>query len=315
MMACSLVTLEIAIKEAPQRSWTSPFVDGLLVLSFISGAVFVRRTLRSPWPLVDLRTFRDRNFTVGCLLSFVLGIGLFGSVYLMPVFLAYVRGHSAFEVGMIILVTGVVQFITAPIAAALEQRYDERYLTAFGFLVFGIGVAMSCIQTSATDYDQMFWPQVVRGFAVMFCILPPTRLALGHIAKADIPDASGLFNMMRNLGGAIGIALIDTIIYTRAPIHAGRLSDRLAAGDLDVMKTLGVTPDMIGPSLLAPTAQAMLTPLINKVAFVEAINDAWAMVALLTLAAIVAVPLARTPIWRLIVTIRKGRVFVRQQRH
>jgi DHA2 family multidrug resistance protein len=315
MMACSLVTLEIAIKEAPQRSWTSPLVDGLLVLSFISGAVFVRRTLRSPWPLVDLRTFRDRNFTVGCLLSFVLGIGLFGSVYLMPVFLAYVRGHSAFEVGMIILVTGVVQFITAPIAAALEQRYDERYLTAFGFLVFGIGVAMSCIQTSATDYDQMFWPQVVRGFAVMFCILPPTRLALGHIAKADIPDASGLFNMMRNLGGAIGIALIDTIIYTRAPIHAGRLSDRLAAGDLDVMKTLGVTPDMIGPSLLAPTAQAMLTPLINKVAFVEAINDAWAMVALLTLAAIVAVPLARTPIWRLIVTIRKGRVFVRQQRH
>ena len=80
---------------------------------------------------------------------------------------------------MIILVTGVVQFVTAPIAAALEQRYDERYLTAFGFLVFGIGLAMSCIQTGATDFDQMFWPQVVRGFAVMFCILPPTRLALG----------------------------------------------------------------------------------------------------------------------------------------
>jgi MFS transporter, DHA2 family, multidrug resistance protein len=315
LMTCSLVALEIAIKEAPQRSWTSPLVDGLLVLSFITGATFVRRTLRSPWPLVDLRTFRDRNFTVGCLLSFVLGIGLFGSVYLMPVFLAYVRGHSAFEVGMIILVTGVVQFVTAPIAAALEQRYDERYLTAFGFLVFGIGVAMSCIQTSATDYDQMFWPQVVRGFAVMFCILPPTRLALGHLAKADIPDASGLFNMMRNLGGAIGIALIDTVIYSRAPIHAGQFRDRLAAGDLDVLKTLGVTPDMIGPSLLAPQTQAVLAPLIEKVAFVEAINDAWAVMALVTLAAMLAVPLARTPIWRLIVTIRKGRVFVRQQRH
>ena len=98
-----------------------------------------------------------------------------------------------------------MQFVTAPIAAALDQRYDERYLTAFGFLVFGIRVAMNCIQTSATDYHQMFWPQVVRGLAVMFCILPPTRLALGHLAKADIPDASGLFNMMRNLGGAIGI--------------------------------------------------------------------------------------------------------------
>ncbi len=233
----------------------------------------------------------------------------------MPVFLAYVRGHGAFEVGMIILVTGVVQFVTAPLAAALEQRYDERYLTAFGFLVFGIGVAMSCIQTSASDYDQMFWPQVVRGFAVMFCILPPTRLALGHLAKADIPDASGLFNMMRNLGGAIGIALIDTIIYTRAPIHAAKLRDGLFAGDLDVMRTLGVTPDMIDPSLLAPKTQAILATLIEKVAFVEAINDAWAVIALMTLTAMLAVPLARTPIWRLIVTIRKGRVFVRQQRH
>ncbi len=208
-----------------------------------------------------------------------------------------------------------MQFFTAPIAAALEQRYDERYLTAFGFLVFGIGVAMSCIQTSATDYDQMFWPQVVRGFAVMFCILPPTRLALGHLAKADIPDASGLFNMMRNLGGAIGIRPIDTVIYSRAPIHAGKLRDRLAAGDLDVLKTLGVTPDMIGPSLLAPKTQAILAPLIEKVAFVEAINDAWAVMALVTLAVMMPCRYARTPIWRLIVTIRKGRVFVRQQRH
>jgi DHA2 family multidrug resistance protein len=315
LMTCSLVALEIAIKEAPQRSWTSPLVDGLLLLSFITGFMFVRRTLRSPWPLVDLRTFGDRNFTVGCLLSFVLGIGLFGTVYLMPVFLAYVGGHGALEVGKIILVTGVVQFVTAPIAALLEQRYDERYLSAFGFLLFGIGVAMSCIQTSATDYDQMFWPQVVRGFAVMFCILPPTRLALGHIAKAGVPDASGLFNMMRNLGGAIGIALIDTVIYSRAPIHAGKLRDRLASGDLDVMQVLGVTPDAIGPSLAAPKAQAVLGPLIDKVAFAEAINDAWALLALLTLAVMLAVPLARTPIWRLMVTIRKGRVFVRQQRH
>jgi DHA2 family multidrug resistance protein len=233
----------------------------------------------------------------------------------MPVFLAYVRGHGALEVGKIMLVTGVVQFAAAPIAAALEQRYDERYLTTFGFLLFGIGAAMSCTQTSATDYDEMFWPQVVRGFAVIFCILPPTRLALGHIAKAGIPDASGLFNMMRNLGGAIGIALIDTVIYTRAPIHAREFSDRVAAGNLDTMNTLGVTPDMLGLGLADPKTQAILAPLIDKVAFAEAINDAWALVALLTLAVLLTVPFARTPLWRMIVTIRKGRVFVRHQRH
>jgi DHA2 family multidrug resistance protein len=313
LMTCSLVALEIAIKEAPQRSWTSLLVVGLLALSLVTGAAFVQRTLQSPWPLVELRTFRDRNFAVGCLLSFVLGVGLFGSVYLMPVFLAYVRGHGALEVGLIILVTGVVQFATAPLAAALEQRYDERYLTAFGFLLFGIGLAMSCIQTRATDFDEMFWPQIVRGFAVMFCILPPTRLALGQIAKAGVPDASGLFNMMRNLGGAIGIALIDTVIYTRAPIHAREFSTRLAAGDLDTVRALGLPPGIMGPILDAKT-QAIVAPLIDKLAFTEAINDAWAVVALLTLAALVTVPLARMPIWRMIVTIRKGRVIVRHQR-
>ena len=92
-------------------------VDGLLVCELHDRRCIRPANASLAWPLVDLRTFRDRNFTVGCVLSFVLGIGLFGSVYLMPVFLAYVRGHSAFEVGMIILVTGVVQFVTAPIAA------------------------------------------------------------------------------------------------------------------------------------------------------------------------------------------------------
>jgi len=302
LMACALAALEIGIKEAPQP------------VSVLTGAIFIWRMIRSPHPLVDIRAFRDRNFAVGCLLSFVTGIGLFGSVYLMPVFLSYVRGHDALEVGKIILVTCVVQFVAAPIAVAVDERFDERYVAAFGILLFGVGMAMSCVQTSATDYDAMFWPQIVRGAAVMFCILPSTRLALAHIAKTKIPDASGLFNLMRNLGGAIGIAIIDTIIYTRAPIHARSLADRLAAGDIEAAKTLGIPLDLIARSFVEPAARAAVAPLIDKMAFVEAINDAWALVAVLTLAVLVAVPLARTPIWRLMVSIRKGRVQVRHQR-
>jgi DHA2 family multidrug resistance protein len=149
----------------------------------------------------------------------------------------------------------------------------------------------------------------------MFCILPPTRLALGLVAKVTVPDASGLFNMMRNLGGAIGIALIDTVIYTRAPIHAQDLAVRLSAGDPDAVRMVGIPPGMIGASLADPKAHAALRPLIDKAAFVEAINDAWALVALLTLAVVLTVPLARTPLWRMIVSIRKGRVIVRHERH
>jgi DHA2 family multidrug resistance protein len=290
--ATSLAALEIAIKEAPERGWTSSLAAGLLGTSLIAALGFVIRTLLSPQPLIDLRIFRDRNFSIGCLFSFVLGTGLFGSVYLMPVFLAYVRGHNALEIGKIMLVTGVAQLAIAPLAVFLVRRVDERILTAFGFLLFAIGLDLSSVQTRTTDFDQMFWPQLVRGSAIMFCILPPTQVALGQLAKTAIADASGLFNLMRNLGGAIGIAIIDTVIYTRAPEHAHDLIGRLAAGDLDTVKTLGIPPDALRAAILDPAKQAMLAPYVDKVALVHAINDAWALLAVVTLAALAVIPWA-----------------------
>src|SRR5262245_13054261 len=291
--AGALAALEIATKEAPTQGWTSPVSAGLLCLCLITAAAFAARTLNSARPLVNLRTLRDRNFAIGCLLSFVLGMGLFGSIYLMPVFLAYVRSHNALEIGKIMLVTGVAQVFVAPLAAFLVRRIDERLLTAFGFLLFGIGLAMSSVQTKATDFDEMFWPQLVRGSAIMFCILPPTQLALGHLAKSAIDDASGLFNLMRNLGGAIGIALIDTVIYTRAPEYAQRIINRLMAGDLDTAKAVGIPPEALAAAPLDPEKQALLASLVDRVAFVDAINDAWALVAVMTFVALFFLPLAR----------------------
>ena len=291
--AVALAALEIGIKEAPKRGWTSPIAAGLLALCLVSAAMFVILVLRSPNPLVNLRTFRDRNFSIGCLFSFVLGTGLFGSIYLMPVFLAYVRAHNALEIGEIMLVTGVAQLIAAPVAAFLVRRVDERLLTAAGFLLFAIGLGLSTVQTKTTDFDEMFWPQLVRGTAIMFCILPPTQLALGHLAKSAIDDASGLFNLMRNLGGAIGIALIDTVIYTRAPEYARRMINRLMAGDLDTAKAIGIPPEVLTTAPLDPEKQPLLASLVDRVAFVDAINDAWALVAVMTFVALVFLPLAR----------------------
>jgi MFS transporter, DHA2 family, multidrug resistance protein len=291
--AVALATLEIAIKEAPKHGWLSPLAIDLLGLSLVTAVGFVAQTLRSRNPLVDLRTFGDRNFSIGCLLSFVFGMGLFGSVYLMPVFLAYVRGHNALAIGQIMLITGVAQLAAAPAAVVLVQRFDERPITAAGFLAFAVGLGLSTLQTKATDFDDMFWPQLIRGWAIMFCILAPTQLALGQLAKEAIADASGLFNLMRNLGGAIGIAVIDTVIYSRAPEHARTLVDRLAAGDVGAMKTLGVAPDIVGMALFDPGKRATLAALVDKVAFVEATNDAWSLVAITTLTALAVVPLAR----------------------
>jgi DHA2 family multidrug resistance protein len=296
LMAVALAALEIGLKEAPGRGWGSPLVIGLMGVSLASAVGFVRRSLGDEKPVVDLTTLRDRNFALGCGLSFVLGIGLFGSVYMMPVFLALVRGHDALQIGEIMLLTGIAQLITAPIAVALERRVDVRVLTGFGFLVFGTGLGMSAFQTEQTDFAQMIWPQIVRGSAVMFCLLPPTRLALGNLETARVADASGLFNLMRNLGGAIGLALIDTVIYGRGPAHANAIIAQLKAGNIDTARQVGIPVAIFQAHAHAPIdprTAAMLQPMIQKLSLVQAINDAWALVAILTLCALATVPFAK----------------------
>ena len=298
MMTIALAALEIALKEAPRRGWTSGLIIGLLALSLVSAVGFASRTLRASHPVVDLRGFADRNFTIGCILSFALGIGLFGSVYLMPVFLAFVRLHDALEIGSIMLVTGLAQLAIAPVAVTLEQRVDSRLLTAAGFGLFAAGIGLSAFQTPRTDYREMFWPQIVRGLAIMFCLLPPTRLALGNLDKLRVPDASGLFNLMRNLGGAIGLALIDTVIYSRSAVHGAAIVDRLKAGDIETAKFIGLSLEAFAARPDGPpdaATEAMLRPMIERAALTLAIDEAWAMVAVLTIAAMIFVPFARGP--------------------
>jgi DHA2 family multidrug resistance protein len=299
LMAISLASLEIGLKEAPHSGWLSPFCAALFLLSITAAIVFTVRTLKAAHPVVDLRTFKTRSFAVGCGLSFCLGVGLFGSVYLMPVFLAYVRHHNAFEIGTIMLVTGASQLVVAPIAGALESRLDPRWLSAAGFGLFALGLGCSAFQSRIADFDEMFWPQVLRGVAIMFCLLPPTRLALGPLTAAQVPDASGLFNLMRNLGGAIGIALIDTILYGRTGGHAEALRDRLIAGDVSAARAIGLDVDLFThrpPGVSDATVEAYLRPMVEKAAFALSTNEAWALLAGMALVGLLLVPFAgRSP--------------------
>jgi DHA2 family multidrug resistance protein len=296
LMALSLASLEIALKEAPQHGWGSGLVLGLLVLSGFSLTSFVRRTLGRTTPIVDLTAFADRNFAISCLLSFLLGIGLYGSVYLMPVFLGFVRGHDSLEIGTIMLVTGLAQLAMAPVAVQLERRVDARLLTAAGFGLFAVGLGLSAFQTRLSDYHDMFWPQILRGAAIMFCLLPPTRLALGHLAPARVADASGLFNLMRNLGGAIGLALIDTVIYGRSPVHVERMVEKLKAGDIETGRRIGLPEGSltgIAPQNVDPETVSLVRALVEKAALVTAINEAWAMLAAFSAFAAVCVVFLR----------------------
>src|SRR5262245_42088372 len=287
LMALALACLEIGLKSAPQAGWLSLDVMALLGMSLVAGSLFVRRSLASRCPVVELRTLADPGFALGSLLSFILGLGLYGAVYLMPVFLAYVRSHDAIEIGQTMMVTGAAQLAMAPIAVLLERRAGARLLTAVGFGLFAVGLVASAFQTRATDFDEMLAPQIVRGIAIMLCLLPPIRIALGHLPAQAVPDASGLFNLMRNLGGAIGLALIDTIVYGRAPVIGGRLGQALERGDVETAKAVGLPLDRflahVPGTPLEPAVLAYVRKAVERQAIAEAVNEAWAMIAALTL--------------------------------
>jgi DHA2 family multidrug resistance protein len=141
----------------------------------------------------------------------------------------------------------------------------------------------------------MFWPQVFRGAAIMFALIAPLRIALTHLPQAQVPDASGLFNLMRNLGGAIGIALADTIIYGRIPAYVNDIAQRLKAGDVAMAREVGLPIDTFLERLhtqLDDVEQATLKHLIEKLALTHVINEAWLMLAVLSLLALIIIPFA-----------------------
>lgn len=290
-LSSALATLVIGLKQAPDLGWASPTVLGLFVVAVVTGWLFFRRALGRPNPVASVRVLADARVAVGCTLNFALGFGFFGATYLMPVFLALVRDHDALEIGRIMLVTGLAQLAAAPVVVVLEKRMDARLLSAFGFALFAIGLAMSGFETRESDYDAMFVPQIVRGIAIMFCLVPPTRIALGHLALADIPNASGLFNVARNLGGAIGLALVDTVIYGRAPIWGETIKNRLLAGDIPTARAVGIPIDAFLAARGQPIddeTRELVAPLVEKLALAHAINEAWLVLAAITLAAIVS---------------------------
>jgi DHA2 family multidrug resistance protein len=296
LMAAALAALEIGLKQAPQGGWLSRSCAGPLLASALGLGIFVWRTAHAAHPVLRLVALKRRSFALGCALSFCLGVGLFGSVYLMPVFLGFVRGHDAFEIGTIMLVTGIAQLVAAPIAAVLESHLGARLLTSIGFALFAIGLGLSYWQPRTADFDAMLWPQIVRGVAIMFCLLPPTRIALGDLPEREIADASGLFNLMRNLGGAIGIALVDTILYGRVAIYAESFRDRLLAGDLTAATAIGLDPKLLLERASRPPTDAEIAyvrPFVEKASLALCVNEAWAMLAVFAIVGLLIAPFAR----------------------
>ena len=298
-LAAFLGSLEYVLEEGAGNDW---FADRTILLaaivSVVAGVAFFWRTLTAAEPIVELRAFADRNFATGSLFSFVLGVGLYGLVFLFPVFLARVRGYDSLEIGNTMFVSGAFMMITAPIAGTLAQKVDPRWMMGVGLALF----ALSCVEllpiTKDWSFGELFVAQAVRGVALMTSMLPVSVLALGTLPPERIKNASGLFNLTRNLGGAFGLAVITTILNKRWDLHIERLHEsvnwaRAAATEQVSALTQGFSATL--GSLADSQALATISSGVRREALVMAFSDVFLILAIIFAATLLLIPLARKP--------------------
>lgn len=272
-----LGALEYVLEEGPQYDWfddTSVFVLGIVCA--VSAICFFYRVLTAEEPIVDIRAFSDRNFAIGSIFSFCVGIGLYGLTYIYPRYLAEVRGYSAVMIGETMFVSGAAMFLTAPLVGRLMTKVDLRYMIAAGLIIFAIGSWQMTWITRDFDFYELLIPQILRGVGIMMAMIPVNNIALGTLPPSRMKNASGLFNLTRNLGGAVGLAVINTVLDTRTDLHIVRLQERVHWGNATATELLNMlTQKFQGAGNASMMAMKQLSQIVHRQAVVMSFGDAF----------------------------------------
>ena len=281
LLAVGLSALLIGLKYAPRSGWLEPFVLGCFGLAWGSLYWLWKR----PNPVIMFHLLEDRSLLFGCMLSFLTGFVLYANIYLIPVFMSFVRGHTPLEIGLTTIVMGLSQLVTAPFAVQIDRRVNARTLAALGFAAFAVGLFMNAHLSVLSDRADYFWPQLVRGVSSAFIVLPPIRFALALMPMDKVGDASGLFNVARNIGGAIGIAVVDTMIWQRSPVYADQIHDWLKNAPDLAAAAMGMKLD----DLPAPDDAMGLMGIMEDIghaALTGALNECWILLGVVSLLAL-----------------------------
>src|SRR3989440_1885523 len=274
-----LGSLEYVLEEGPQYEWLQDTsVAVCAAICGVSAIAFFWRVLTAEEPIVDIRTFTNRNFAIGCLISFCVGIGLYGLTYIYPRYLSEVRGYSALMIGETMFVSGVTMFLTAPLVGRLMQKVDLRYIIAAGLVIFAAGSYQMTWITRDYDFYELLLPQILRGIGMMFAMIPTNNIALGTLPPDRVKNASGLFNLTRNLGGAVGLAVINQVLNDRTDLHIARLQERVTWGNTTATETLNMfTQRLQGMGDAALMAMKQLSQIVHRQAMVMGYGDAFFM--------------------------------------
>ena len=228
-MAVGLASLQTVLEEGNKEDWFgSDFIVRLSIVAAVALTLFIAIELKIDKPLLNLRLLARRNFGFGIVANFLMGVALYGSVFIMPLYLARIQGYNAEQIGMVLAWTGLPQLVLIPLVPKLMQRFDARLLIAFGFALFSTSNFMNIHLTSESAADQLMWPNIVRAVGQALAFAPLSAVAAAGIEAANAGSASALFNMMRNLGGAIGIAALQTFLTRREQSHSNVLTNSVS---------------------------------------------------------------------------------------
>ena len=283
LMAVGLGCLEYTLEEGERWGWLGDTtIRATAWISALALGAFIWRSLIHRQPVVDFTALKIRNFGLGSFLSFVSGIAIFATIYLTPVFLGRERGFSALQIGYAVFSTGLFQVSAIPIYAIVARRVDLRWLMMFGFGCFALSMWLFAPITHDWGWRELLWPQALRGFGQQFAVAPVVTLALGSLPPSRLKLASGLFNLMRNLGGAIGIAVCGTLLNDRTNEHFLHLAEHLNSSNSSAQALL---------SHGSTSALSQLWALTFRETQTQAFADAFLAVMACLIVALVLIPL------------------------
>jgi DHA2 family multidrug resistance protein len=289
MLAIGLGSMQTVLEEGNSEDWfNSPMIIVLCVLTVASLCAFVMRELEAENPVVDLRVLRYRSLWAGSLLSIVVGVALYGALFAVPIFAQSVMHYTSEQTGLLLLPGALTSAFTMIVATRFVRKFDPRKVLVIG----GLGLVGSLMWvgrlSASTGEPQLFWPLVLRAAATPLMFLPLNLATLGPVSRKDVAAATGFFNLTRQLGGSIGVALLSTILDHRMAFHRSTLVEHVVSGDARTVERLNMFAHVFsarGASEAAAQSGAlsMLDGLVQRQASVLSFNDTFFVVALLVL--------------------------------
>jgi len=294
LMAIGLASLEYMLEEGTRNAWfESGLIVSLAIISFMSLFLFIIREITFENPVIYLTAFKYRNFVLGCIMTFILGIGLFGVVYMMPLFLYEIAGMNTVQIGILMIVTGVSQFLSAPLAGKLSGIVSLPKMLCGGMSIFALGCYLNSFLTPDSRFWEFFIPQILRGASLMFCFIPINEIVFSNMPRDEIKNASGLYNLMRNLGGAIGLATINTVIINNTKRYASYLSENVNITNPNVANALETIGGVFEGRIFDTNSAALniMNSLLQRDAIIITINNIFSTISLIFLCSLVLLPL------------------------